>query len=219
MFKQLYDALVLAGTPGTIQLKDKDYLQIIQYRNFGENKSVLFEVVYSIVPWPASPDTPVLYFTVSKIPIGQNSFSEQDEDPVNTTTFSHNDDEYSSPTSVQHIEQITDISQILPLLVPDPFIDQFTNTTTNSNKNDLSSLFDTTNNAPLLSIPPLSQAEHPATGLPAFYLHPCNTHAFINNELALLGNKHKADDTFKLYLWLQTFGRTVGLEIPPPHLD
>lgn len=213
MFKPLYDALVSAGTPGSIQLKSGHHLQIVQHRNLGENNSTLLEVVYSVVPWPASPDTPVLYFTVSKISIGQNTFAEQDdEESERNNMIFPEDDEDSLQAHSQHIEPVSDISQIVSLLVPDSFVDQLTNA--KSNLENPSSFSDTNY---LLPIPPLSQAEHPATGLPAFYLHPCNTHDFIKNELTFLKDQQNADQTFKLYMWLQTFGRTVGLEIPEFH--
>lgn len=58
----------------------------------------------------------------------------------------------------------------------------------------------------------LTQGEHPIFGYPVFYIHPCQTREFIDT---LRGEN--CDGTHVLYLWLQTFGRMVGLDLPPAY--
>ncbi|KAG5356000.1 Ubiquitin-like-conjugating enzyme ATG10 [Yarrowia sp. B02] len=51
----------------------------------------------------------------------------------------------------------------------------------------------------------ITQAEHPETGLPVFFLHPCKTREMLD----LL---QEGLDGEMAELWMETYGRLVGLE-------
>ncbi|CAN6629379.1 hypothetical protein TRVA0_012S00958 [Trichomonascus vanleenenianus] len=53
----------------------------------------------------------------------------------------------------------------------------------------------------------LSQTEHPIFGYIAFYLHPCRTRDFLDE----MNTTTSSSDS--LFLWLQAFGRYLGLQL------
>jgi ubiquitin-like-conjugating enzyme ATG10 len=61
----------------------------------------------------------------------------------------------------------------------------------------------------------LSMAEHPVTGVPAYFVHPCRTQEAMS---PLLGNTnpdaHSRDGTRYLLLWFGVIGASVGLSVP-----
>lgn len=61
----------------------------------------------------------------------------------------------------------------------------------------------------------LTQGEHPVFGYPAFHIHPCQTAQFLQT-LQTEQNKPHLDSQL-LYLWLQTYGRFVSLDLPHPN--
>lgn len=56
----------------------------------------------------------------------------------------------------------------------------------------------------------VSMTEHPVTGLPTFFVHPCRTQDAMRDVLTDL----KADDEKYLVLWLGLVGGAVGLNVP-----
>lgn len=69
----------------------------------------------------------------------------------------------------------------------------------------------------------ISQEESPVTGLPAWSVHPCLTRQFLQDLKKMASNTviGGADDcqvvsesTYCLYVWLQTFGKFVSLDLP-----
>jgi ubiquitin-like-conjugating enzyme ATG10 len=52
--------------------------------------------------------------------------------------------------------------------------------------------------------------EHPATNRPVFFIHPCQTAEVME---AIAGNRRLTADEY-LLLWLGTFGKCVGLDVP-----
>lgn len=114
-----------------VEFKQTDNaIDIIQYQP---------NVVYTIVPWAADPEIPVLYFSV------------YDDDSAAVTTFE---------TVVDVIGANEDVQKFISL------------------------------------------CEHPITGLPCFFLHPCNTKQMLGE----LGQD-------KYILWLAGVGRTIGLTL------
>lgn len=107
-----------------------DSIDIIQYEP---------NVVYSVIPWAADPETPVLYFSV------------------------YNDD-YTPVTALEAVVDIIGAREDVRKFI--------------------------------------SHCEHPVTGLPCFFLHPCNTKAMLDS----LGQD-------KYILWLAGVGRSVGLAL------
>jgi ubiquitin-like-conjugating enzyme ATG10 len=61
----------------------------------------------------------------------------------------------------------------------------------------------------------LSMAEHPVTGVPAYFVHPCRTQEAMS---PLLSNAepdaHSRDGTRYLLLWFGVIGASVGLSVP-----
>lgn len=61
----------------------------------------------------------------------------------------------------------------------------------------------------------LSMAEHPVTGVPAYFVHPCRTQEAMS---PLLSNAepdaHSRDGTRYLLLWSGVIGASVGLNVP-----
>jgi len=61
----------------------------------------------------------------------------------------------------------------------------------------------------------LSMAEHPITGVPAYFVHPCRTQEALS---PLLGNSSPDGDpssgTSYLLLWFGVIGASVGLSVP-----
>lgn len=62
----------------------------------------------------------------------------------------------------------------------------------------------------------LSIAEHPITGVPAYFVHPCRTQEALS---PLIGSNadpdaHSRDGTRYLLLWFGVIGASVGLSVP-----
>lgn len=61
----------------------------------------------------------------------------------------------------------------------------------------------------------LSMAEHPVTGVPAYFVHPCRTQEALS---PLLGNASSdikpCNGTHYLLLWFGVIGASVGLSVP-----
>lgn len=83
-----------------------------------------------------------------------------------------------------HDELVVKVDEVYRLLVPEQFCEELGPTHA-------------------LSRGSISQAEHPGTGLPAFYIHPCNTGQLLDH----------LDTGSGLVLWLKWFGQRVGLHI------
>lgn len=57
---------------------------------------------------------------------------------------------------------------------------------------------------PELALPEASVCEHPETGLPTLFIHPCNTRAWLTDTRA------------SMLLWLVHFGAQAGLDLRAP---
>lgn len=75
-------------------------------------------------------------------------------------------------------ELLTDVEKVVELLVPQVYRSQ------------------------VEARPAVSQGTHPVTGLPAFFVHPCQTEEWM-------AQVKEAPDVYAL--WFQTFGQVVGL--------
>ena len=61
----------------------------------------------------------------------------------------------------------------------------------------------------------LSMAEHPVTGVPAYFVHPCRTQEAMSPLLVNASpDTHSLDGTRYLLLWLGVIGASVGLSVP-----
>lgn len=56
----------------------------------------------------------------------------------------------------------------------------------------------------------LSMTEHPVTGTPALYVHPCRT----QEAMMLLAERRKLEPKAYIMLWLGTVGAGIGLNVP-----
>lgn len=61
----------------------------------------------------------------------------------------------------------------------------------------------------------LSMTEHPITGMPAYFVHPCRTQEVMAPLLGVEDLKSNTGDPIKyLMLWLGVIGASVGLSVP-----
>ena len=56
----------------------------------------------------------------------------------------------------------------------------------------------------------LSMTDHPATGMPAYFVHPCRTKEAME---PVLGEREVKPEEY-VVLWLGTIGASVGLDVP-----
>lgn len=192
--RPLYHALVRAGTPGSVALLSPSHLAISQA------PAPRLAVCYSVVPWPVAPDTPVLYFSATRLP--------QDDLPGSIVSGDQDSDDDDGFVAIDPSSQpslLTSLDDILTELIPPLYSSQLTSSLMTAAADD-----DDPTDLPF--VPPLSQGEHPVTSLPCFYLHPCNTADFL--RLLAHSLPDSQDPTRILYQWLQSFGRVVSLDIP-----
>ena len=61
----------------------------------------------------------------------------------------------------------------------------------------------------------LSMAEHPVSGIPAYFVHPCRTQEAMSPLLSnAKPDAHSRDGTRYLLLWFGVIGASVGLSVP-----
>lgn len=80
------------------------------------------------------------------------------------------------------LDAVTDVDAVVDLLVPEVYRSQLRG-----------------------ALGGLSQGTHPVTGLPAFFLHPCQTERWM----AEVADHNQSQNLY--VLWFQTFGQVVGL--------
>lgn len=206
----LFNALQKRPVRGSVSLNQHhngSWIKIVQdhdAKTGGTGSKV--KTIYSVFPWVVDPNVPVLYFEVylyhtPNLPLFDDTCDDHELESL------HDQVSLKVPQSNKDcLTVLTNIKDVIDELVPSLYVSQLT-----------SSRLDPTSDSSLVysdlpPVPSISQGEHPVTGLPVFYLHPCNTQSFLQLIDTFQQTKTHAE---QLYIWLQTFGSIVSLDIPP----
>ncbi|VVT53803.1 uncharacterized protein SAPINGB_P003757 [Magnusiomyces paraingens] len=148
IYYNLYTAILKASSETILswpQGPNIPFFTIKQTRKSKTNPQCLVITSYSVTPWTADPEIPVLYFSVTRVP-------DTTTDDNNTYTDDDTDCNSIDLNTLPQDTFLTDPEDIIAELVPEPYADEINKT-----------------------LPALSQGIHPYTGLPVFFLHPCAT--------------------------------------------
>lgn len=218
---ELYDLLTTLPVNGMVTVNNDGvcpWLSITQNHDSktgsGNSGSLKLRTVYSVFPWSADPSVPVLYFEVYRYKAHSElleSWNEFDQDIEEENEKEEIDFKFETENNHEKEGIITDITTVIEELVSDLYTSQLTFSRFRSSHSSAS--FSTSDVSELPLVPSISQGEHPLTGMPTFYLHPCNTRSFLQLIDSLQENKSWVPAE-KLYIWLQTFGSVVSLDLP-----